>query len=65
MVGVVPLLGGVQASEEGLDEALQAGQHAPRHGRIDQGVVEQLVQPDAKPPFHGKLLPRAVLGRTR
>jgi hypothetical protein len=60
VLGVRALLGGGQGGDEGFQETLQTREHTAQHPRIDHRVREQLVQPDAKSSFHGKLLRKTL-----
>src|SRR5262249_45003939 len=52
VLGVVPLLGACQRGDEGLQERLQAWQHAPQETRWDFSIVKQFLEADAETSLH-------------
>jgi hypothetical protein len=50
--GVLALRVRAEGRGERSDEPLQAWDQAPQQARVDLGIAEQLVQPDAEPTLH-------------
>ena len=55
VAGVGPLLSRAQSLDERLQECFQPGHDATQQAGRDLGVLDQLVQPNAIPSFHGLL----------
>src|SRR5262249_23925014 len=61
--GMLLLLAPLERGDEGVEEALQPGQHAPEEGRIHLGVGSQLLTAGSKATPHRLLLPEGAVLR--